>query len=72
MTHFLYFTPMLIEYNLCVLRNLLLKVKYTTKELYIYNKKRSPKHFCSGLLVLKEGGILLSHIALQYHRRNRA
>lgn len=39
MTHFLYFTPMLIEYNLCVLRNLLLKVKYTTKELYIYNKK---------------------------------
>ena len=33
-----------------------------------YNKKESPKTFVSELSV-KEGGYLLSRIALQYHRR---
>ena len=35
------------------------------------NKKRAPKTFVLGALI-KEGGYLLSRIALQYHRRWRA
>ena len=34
------------------------------------NKKRASKHFCSE--ALQKGGDLLSHIAVQYHRRARA
>ena len=34
-------------------------------------QKKEPQRFLFGVLV-KEGGHLLSHIALQYHRRKRA
>ena len=36
------------------------------------NKKESFKDFSSKLSHIKEGGHLLSRIALQYHRRRRA
>ena len=36
-------------------------------------KKEAPTHDCeSGLSLKKDGGFLLSRIALQYHRRRRA
>ena len=35
--------------------------------------KETLTHYCeSGLQLIKDGGLLLSRIALQYHRRRRA
>ena len=36
------------------------------------NKKKSPYCYIDNKDSLKKGGLLLSHIALQYHRRKRA
>ena len=39
--------------------------------MFIYTKKEVPVHLDKNL-TLEKGGYLLSHIALQYHRRCRA